>query len=195
MVAQRYKKEFKPMQNAEEYNSLTDLLLSETKRVNNIIQQFLKYARPPSLNKKKIEIREIIKDVAAMAETQCNSKGLKFEVDCDCEQSVIVDADLMKQALLNILQNSVEATRAGNISLKVRKLKKNVEIRISDTGPGISEDQISKIFNLYFTTKPSGTGMGLSIVQQIVSQHNGTIRVESKVGNGTEFIIEIPAGQ
>jgi PAS domain S-box-containing protein len=192
MVAQRYEKEFKPVKNAEEYNKMTNVLLSETRRVNNIIQQFLRFARPPKLNKSKIQIKELMRDIAAMGETQCKTKGLRFEVKCECEQEVNIDIDLMKQALLNILQNSIDATRKGKIFIDVRKAGEKIEIEISDTGSGIPRDKLDKIFNLYFTTKPSGTGMGLSIVQQIISQHNGNLKVESVEGKGSKFIIELP---
>ena len=192
MVAQRYKKEFKPSGKADEYNSMTDVLLSETKRVNNIIQQFLRFARPPKLNKTEIEVKDLVKDVSAMIEAQCRSKKLEFELKCNCEQRINVDKDLMKQALLNILQNSVDAVKKGKIIFEVEKSKSGILFTISDTGPGIPQDKLDKIFNLYFTTKPSGTGMGLSIVQQIISQHNGTINVESEAGKGTKFTIEIP---
>jgi two-component system sensor histidine kinase HydH len=194
MVAQRYKKEFKPKGKADEYNAMTDVLLSETKRVNNIIQQFLRFARPPKLNKTEIEVKDLVKDVSAMIEAQSRSKKLEFELKCNCEQKINVDKDLMKQALLNILQNSVDAVKKGKITFEVTKSKSGILFTISDTGPGIPPDKLDKIFNLYFTTKPSGTGMGLSIVQQIISQHNGTINVESESGKGTKFIIEIPAG-
>ncbi len=192
MIAQRYKKEFKPAENKKEYNSLTDVLLTETKRVNNIIQQFLRFARPPKLNKTPVKIDNLVKDVSAMIEPQCKSKGLDFEVNCDCEVMVNMDIDLMKQVLLNILQNSIDATDKGKISVLVVKDKNKIVFELSDTGSGISKDKMDKIFNLYFTTKPSGTGMGLSIVQQIISQHNGFIKVESELGKGTKFIIEIP---
>jgi two-component system sensor histidine kinase HydH len=192
MVAQRYKKEFKPAGKAGEYNSMTDVLLSETNRVNNIIQQFLRFARPSKLNKTQIEVKDIVKDVSAMIEAQCRSKKLEFELKCNCEQKINVDKDLMKQALLNILQNSVDAVKKGKITLEVAKSRSGILFVISDTGPGIPQDKLDKIFNLYFTTKPSGTGMGLSIVQQIISQHNGTISVESETGKGTKFSIEIP---
>jgi PAS domain S-box-containing protein len=192
MVAQRYKKEFKPAENKKEYNSLTDVLLTETKRVNNIIQQFLRFARPPKLNKTPVKIDNLVKDVSAMIEPQCKSKGLGFVVNCDCEIFVNLDIDLMKQVLLNILQNSIDATDKGKISVRVEKVKNKMIFELSDTGSGIPKDKLDKIFNLYFTTKPSGTGMGLSIVQQIISQHNGFLRVESEPDKGTKFIIEIP---
>ncbi len=194
MIAQRYKKEFKPQENIEEYDSMTDVLLSETKRVNSIIQQFLRFARPPRLNKSEVIVSDLINNISAMIEPQCRSKKLEFEVKCDCSQKVKLDIDLMKQVLLNMLQNSIDATSKGRISLAARKSGSLLVIEISDTGHGIPEDKMDKIFNLYFTTKQRGTGMGLSIVQQIVSQHSGTVKVESKPGKGTKFTIEIPVG-
>ena len=192
MIAQRYKKEFKPEGNPEEYNSMTEVLLTETKRVNNIIQQFLRFARPPKLNKSIVKVNELVKDISALVEPQCKAKGLAFEVKCDCDQIVNIDIDLMKQVLLNILQNSIEAAHEGKVMLNAYVYSDKLVIEISDTGPGIPQDKLDKIFNLYYTTKQSGTGMGLSIVQQIVSQHDGSVKVESKQGEGAKFTIEIP---
>jgi len=99
----------------------------------------------------------------------------------------------MKQALDNLLHNAFDAIENnGEVKIESYRRDNNLIIKISDNGKGISDDEMTKIFNLYFTTKPNGTGLGLSIVNQIVAEHGGTIKAESKINEGTTFIIEIP---
>ncbi|MCK5456465.1 MAG: ATP-binding protein, partial [Melioribacteraceae bacterium] len=103
------------------------------------------------------------------------------------------DKNQIKQVLINLIQNSIEAIKKdGKLSIKIFNENNLVTITFSDTGPGISENDLERIFDLYFTTKAEGTGIGLSIIQRIVSEHNGLITVESKEGEGTSFIIKLP---
>ena len=104
-----------------------------------------------------------------------------------------IDAELMKQALINILQNAFEATEQnGTVKVESYKESTNAIITISDTGKGISEKNLKKIFDLYFTTKKDGNGLGLSITQKIISQHNGSIELLSEENIGTTFKIILP---
>ena len=99
----------------------------------------------------------------------------------------------MTQALLNVLQNALDATpKGGKIALQVTRKRGSTVFEIVDDGIGIPADRIERIFDLYFTTKPQGTGMGLAITQQIVTQHHGMIDVESEPNRGTTFSISIP---
>jgi signal transduction histidine kinase len=196
MIAQRYDKEFKPKENVKEYRSLTNVLLTETRRVNNIIQQFLRFARPRKLNPTDVSSKVLLDDLAAVAGVQCKTKGIDFTIEAKVQRQLHIDVELMKQALLNILQNAVDATpKGGAIALKFYTSGNKVKFEITDTGKGIIGENIGKIFNLYYTTKPEGTGVGLSIVQQIISQHNGEIKVESKPGKVTKFTIELPTNK
>jgi signal transduction histidine kinase len=108
-------------------------------------------------------------------------------------ETVMLDPDQMKQALLNLLQNSLEAVgEGGRIHLSGKKDKNDYIVEVLDDGPGIPPEQRNKIFNLYYTTKSNGTGMGLPIVYQIVRAHGGEVSVESRPGEGTLFRIRIP---
>jgi signal transduction histidine kinase len=105
------------------------------------------------------------------------------------------DFDKMKQVFQNLIQNSLDASPpGGKIIVTAQKSEHDrIEITVSDSGSGIPLEVQPKIFNLYFTTKASGTGIGLSIVQQIIGQHQGVIALESQEGKGTRFILNIPA--
>ena len=103
------------------------------------------------------------------------------------------DADLIKQALMNIIQNAFDAVKkGGQITLQYYKVKNDLVILISDNGVGITTEQQKKIFDLYYTSKKEGNGLGLSISQKIISQHNGLISVSSEVNKGTTFKINLP---
>jgi signal transduction histidine kinase len=105
----------------------------------------------------------------------------------------VIDAEQMTQALLNLLQNALDATpRGGSISLRATEEAGAVVFKINDTGTGIPAESMNRIFDLYFTTKADGTGMGLAITQQIVSQHGGYINVTSEPRKGSTFTIGIP---
>ncbi|HEX9657155.1 MAG TPA: ATP-binding protein [Bacteroidota bacterium] len=105
----------------------------------------------------------------------------------------MIDQEQMTQAILNLLQNALDETeRSGKITLHCRQAKDTLMVTVQDTGRGIPPDKVRKIFDLYYTTKPEGTGMGLPIAQQIITQHGGSIDVRSAEGRGTRFEITIP---
>jgi PAS domain S-box-containing protein len=193
MIAQRFEKEFLPSDGVQEYKSLASVLKSEVRRVNHIIQQFLRFARPPQLNLSRIALKHFVEQVVTLFESQARGKGIQFKTNVDCDVELRLDREQMTQAILNLLQNALEATPAGGIITLVCSASNGaVTIVVQDTGSGIPQDRLDKIFNLYYTTKADGTGMGLAITQQIVLQHQGTIEVKSEEGKGTQFIIAIP---
>lgn len=193
MITQRFEKEFQPREGVQEYQSLASVLKSEVRRVNHIIQQFLRFARPPQLNLNRIALKQFINQVVTLFESQARAKGIHFQTKIDCDVELRLDREQMTQAILNLLQNALDATPAGGINtLSCTASNGAVTIVVQDTGSGIPKDRLDKIFNLYYTTKPDGTGMGLAITQQIVLQHQGTIEVKSEEGKGTRFNITIP---
>ena len=193
MIAQRLNKEFIPTSSQTEYNDITQLLRTEVNRVNKIITQFLNYAKPIELNLKPVELKPYFEEVFHLFEDQAKQKAIKFILQKDDSLNIKFDPDLIKQTLLNIVQNAFDAVNnGGEVILQYFKAKKDFIIQVSDNGIGISQDQQKKIFDLYFTTKKDGNGLGLSISQKIISQHNGSISVSSKVNNGTTIKIILP---
>lgn len=193
MIAQRYDNEFTPDENTDEYKNMTGVLLSETKRVNNIIQQFLRFARPPKINLVEISSADFMNDIKQTAAIPANLKGITIDFLSGNPFKLKIDTEQMKQAMINLINNAIDAVgEKGKIIFELLNKGDYAEISISDNGCGISKENLTKIFNLYFTTKTNGTGLGLSLVQQIISQHNGAIKAESTPGTGTKFIITIP---
>jgi two-component system sensor histidine kinase HydH len=193
MIAQRFAKEFVPRTGAREYRKLAKVMQDEARRVNGIIRQFLSFARPPELHRQRIAVSDLVGHVSSLFSGQAADKGITFTASPDRNATVSLDSEQMKQALLNLLQNALEATPAGGkIELTGTVLPEGTRFTVADTGPGIPAASLDKIFNLYYTTKPDGTGLGLSITQQIVAQHGGTIEVSSTEGKGTVFTILLP---
>ena len=193
MIAQRLNKEFIPTSGQTEYNDITQLLRTEVNRVNKIITQFLNYAKPIEINLKPVELKPYFEEVFHLFEDQAKQKAIKFILQKDDSINIKFDPDLIKQTLLNIIQNAFDAVNNGEeVIVHYYKAKKDFIIQVSDNGVGISEEQQKKIFDLYFTTKKDGNGLGLSISQKIISQHNGSISVSSKVNNGTTIKIILP---
>ena len=193
MIAQRLNKEFNPTTNQNEYSDITQLLRNEVNRINKIITQFLSYAKPIDLNIKPVELKSYFKEIYHLFEDQAKQKEIKFILQNKDSFILNIDADLIKQSLMNIIQNAFDAIKKeGEVIVKYFSVRNNLIIEISDNGIGISPEQQKKIFDLYFTTKKDGNGLGLSISQKIISQLNGSISVISKVNSGTTFKIILP---
>lgn len=193
MIAQRYEREFVPRSGAKEYRTLTKVLKHEAARVNGIVQAFLRFARPPRVKFADTSSMSFVEHVATLFEEQARNKKVRFDWNDDVPGTLSIDRDQMTQAVLNLLQNALDAVaKGGTISLNARGVDDSVVITVADDGEGIPKDKLDRVFDLYFTTKPDGTGMGLAIAQQIVSRHHGTISVESERRTGTTFTIRLP---
>ena len=195
MIAQRFSMEFVPRRGAAEYRALTGVLRTEAQRVNAIITHFLRFARPPRLHREAINPGELITHCAALVDPRMKEKEISFTVTHHGDEPVMLDRDQMTQALLNLLLNALEATPVGGkIALASWTDHNGAVITVTDTGHGIGPEAIEKVFNLYYTTKADGTGMGLPMAQQIVAQHQGRLEVESTPGKGTRCTVRVPPG-
>lgn len=193
MIAQRLNKEFEVTSNNSEFNEITGLLRSEVNRINKIINQFLSYAKPLDIKPAVVDLKKFFKDINHLFEEQARQKNINFIVKGDDTLSFIFDADLIKQALMNIIQNAFDAVNENaNVSLTYSSFSSSLNIEIKDNGKGIPDDVQKRIFDLYYTTKKDGNGLGLSIAQKIVAQHNGFIQLSSSLNKGTTFKIILP---
>ena len=193
MIAQRLNKEFTPADNQKEYADITLLLRKEVDRVNKIITQFLSYSKPIDLVIKKVNINLYLEEIFRLFESQAKQKKINFILKNNESFDIKIDPDLIKQSLMNILQNAFDAVKENDkVVLNYYKQKSTFIIEVSDSGKGISPEQLKKIFDLYFTTKKDGNGLGLSISQKIITQHKGNISVSSEVNKGTIFKITLP---
>ena len=201
MTAQRLRREFLssvPESGPEraELEDLLSVMTSETQRIDRIVQQFLEYARPPRLAPESVDLCALVRDAGERASSLALSRGVRVEVKAPGSDTALVDPAQLREALDNLIRNAIDATPAdGRVSLAVRRDSAGHAIEVRDSGRGIEPTELPKIFDLYYTTKPDGTGVGLAVTQQIVTGHGGTIEVDSKPGAGTLMTVRLPAGR
>jgi len=196
MGLQRLKREFLPQEDSkrEEYLSFTEVILKEIRRVNEIIEQFLTLSRPFQLNLSVSSLQDLLKNLITLFQEEASSLGITLQTEWKDDLSPIkMDSEKLTQALINIMKNGMQAMEKGGIlRIEAHSLKDCVSVVISDSGSGISPDQMEKIFNYYYTTKEKGVGLGLPIAHRIIEAHGGQLTVESKVGVGTKVTITLP---
>ena len=186
IIAQRLGLDFQPKEDHDSYSKLIKTIREEITRINKIVEQFLRFARKPKLILKRENISVVLFKAINIITAEAQLKNIQINKEITDEIIIDIDQDQILQALLNVLKNSIQAIEQnGKIDIKLKRLPNESLIEITDTGKGIEKQNLNKIFNLYYTTKPEGTGIGLSIVNQIISEHNGRIEVESKADNGT----------
>lgn len=177
------------------FADLTLQLKSEVARINQQISDFLNYSRPAHVNLRAIDARGVIEDSLRIVEHQAAENDIKIGVvEHENVPKIIGDPEFLRSVFNNLFINAVQAmgSSGGHLSVKISPDNGFVRYDISDTGAGIPPENLSKIFEPYFSTKETGTGLGLAIVQKIVELHNGTIDVESNVGGGTKFAVKLP---
>ena len=175
---------------------LTDQLKTEVARINRHITDFLKYSRPSKLELQDLDIRAEAEDALRLVEARASECGIETKIEQDgTVPRVIADRESLRSVFTNLVINAVEAIDGdgGSVSIRLSNTDQNsVKVEVIDTGRGISPEDISKVFEPYFSTKETGTGLGLAIVKKAVDDHGGTISVASKEGSGTTFTIILP---
>jgi len=175
-------------------NSL-QVLEGEVQRLDRVVLGFLKFMRPQELEISSVDVNELIKREVRLLEAEWRKKGIHFILECEAGLLPIsADPDLLGQVFLNIILNACQAMEeGGTIRITTASHQTNdIRILISDEGPGIPPEVREKIYHLYYTTKPQGSGLGLPLAYRFVQLHEGVIDVQSEVGKGTTFIIQLP---
>lgn len=169
---------------------------TELRRLENIVTQFLQLAAPSALEIENVDLAATGHYVAALLRPDAAQRGVEMELDFDPALTPIAaDSDRLKQVLLNLMINALQAVpQGGRIGLQIRPSHEppGALIRVWDTGPGVPADKASTIFDPFFTTKTGGSGLGLWIVQQIITAHGGSIRVGDRPGGGALFTLLLP---
>jgi signal transduction histidine kinase len=178
------------------------VLTSEVTRLDRVVRTFLDFNRPVQVRLEKVDLAEATAEVIAFIEPEAVMRRIRTSFDRP-ERPIIIEADrdLLRQALLNIAVNAIEAMEGaerdgvevqGELRIHLEPTEDSCVVAIADTGPGIPSDQREKIFQLYYTTRPQGTGIGLAMAFRAAQLHGGTIEVNSEMGKGTEFRIVLP---
>jgi signal transduction histidine kinase len=169
----------------------------EVARLDYIISQFLGAVRPVPLQLVRVSVNRLLEEVLQFMSAEIENRGVKVETDFGASlPATMLDVDQLKQAFFNLIKNSLQAmSSGGKLTVKTNELGDHVVVTIADTGEGIDPDRIKKIFEPFYTTKESGTGLGLLIVDRVVRQHGGWVEVSSRKGKGTTFRIAFPSSE
>lgn len=185
-----------------EFRDYCNIIKEEISRLEDTINSFLFSVRKLVLNLEDININSLILSTVDFLKYEIENNNIKIDIKFDIENLILkIDEKYIKQCLINIIQNSIDSiiekkkhnkSDENNISIKLKLLDNYALISIKDTGIGIKEEELSKIFEPYFTTKRNGTGLGLTNVIRIIEAHNGSFNIDSKYGVGSEAIIKLP---
>jgi signal transduction histidine kinase len=166
----------------------------ETSRLVGLLEDFLRYARTLQITPQTCQVNDLIQELLDFIAPKAAQLGIQVRSFLAPGLPTLqADPKLLKQALLNLVLNAEEAMPAGGeLIVRTASDPEAVQIDVTDTGAGIPDHQLAKIFNLYFSTKETGSGLGLCTTRRIVELHGGSIAVESEVGKGTHFTVRLP---
>ena len=186
-----------PEQFDEVFRESSRTLLAEISNLKRIIERFSEFSKMPQPKFQRVQVNELIQGVVQLFQAQMAAPG-HAKIQCELQldphlEAVEADADQLHRAILNLVLNAQDAMPGGGrLSLRTRNEDGKVMIEVGDTGSGLTPEECARIFTPYYTSKQQGTGLGLAIVQSVVSDHGGTIHVQSEPGRGTTFVIELP---
>jgi signal transduction histidine kinase len=186
-----------PEQFDEVFRESSRTLLAEIANLKGIIGRFSEFSKMPQPEFRPTQVNGVIRGVMQLFQAQLEAPG-RAKIVCELQldphlQPVPADAELLHRAISNLILNAMDAMPlGGRLTLGTRGDSGKVVIEIADTGSGLTSEECARIFTPYYTSKQHGTGLGLAIVQSVVSDHGGTIRVQSEPGRGTTFVIELP---
>ncbi|MBN1697900.1 MAG: PAS domain S-box protein [Spirochaetales bacterium] len=173
-----------------------NVINEEVNRLNKVILDFLFAVRPIDTELEIRDLNQVVNELLEFLKYELEKAHVGLEVKLGRIPRIEIDEKYLKQALLNIIQNALSAMpEGGTLNVESRRDEDRVCLEITDTGKGIPQDIMDKIFEPYFTTKDFGSGLGLTLVYKIIKEHNGDIYVESKEGNGTTFVLSFPIPQ
>ncbi|MCF6157901.1 MAG: PAS domain S-box protein [wastewater metagenome] len=174
---------------------IVSIVQKELIRLSGFIEECLHFSKTGELNKDYVKVDELLEEIVSLLAPQAQLNGIQIKLNISGKMPEIkIDRDKIKQAILNILINSIEAMPdGGRLSVNAGCIEREIAISCQDTGPGIPDEIKNEIFNLFYSTKEGGTGVGLSLAQNIIQAHGGIIRLDQTV-QGSKFVITIPTG-
>jgi len=177
-----------------------DIISNEIHRLDRVVQTLVDFNRPIELRLKNTDVRRVLEEVTQLASPEAAQNGVSIDVQLGTEAlPVLIDYDLVKQAFDNVVLNGVQAMpEGGSLRISARRNDKAAVIEVRDSGPGIPPEVRDKVFNLYFTTKKTGSGIGLAMTYRVLQMHHGSLDFDTELGRGTTFRLCLPlvvAGQ
>ena len=168
-----------------------DVLLRETERLESVVSDFVRFASGHALRLERTDLNQLAGELLDFLAPQAERARVRLVRELHRPLAAVeADPNLLRQAVVNLLVNALQALpQGGEIAVRTREDGPWVKLEVADTGPGIPPEHLEKIFNLYFSTKPGGTGLGLPMVKKIVEEHKGTVDVQTQPGRGTAFTV------
>jgi signal transduction histidine kinase len=197
MATQRLKRDFVPgdQSKVDDFQNLSSVIRDEIKRLNGIIEEFLTFSKSRRLELSEFSVVEVLQKIVSLIREEASARGVTIETKWNQAPAVIpMDINKLQQSFLNLIKNAMEAMPAeGKITIAVDKEGKNyIVVSISDTGCGMTAEEIERIFSPEYTTKEKGLGLGIPLASEIIRGHGGEIRVISRIGYGTTFKVVLP---
>ncbi|MBI3031098.1 MAG: PAS domain S-box protein [Candidatus Rokubacteria bacterium] len=182
------------------HDRLVEIVLRESDRLNQIVKEFLEYARPAPLHPIRINVGEVLDEVLLLLEHRALPPDLKIAREYDGAGTALVDPQQFRQAIWNLCLNALEAMPAGGelrigAGMVTERKTRKLEIWVADTGTGIDPESLPHVFEPFFSTKPEGSGIGLALVHRVIQDHGGDIEVRSEPGVGTTFTLRLPLAE
>jgi nitrogen fixation/metabolism regulation signal transduction histidine kinase len=186
-------REQSPQEFEETFRESASTLLSEIVNLKNIINRFSDFSKMPQPQLQNVSLAELISGVVRVYQQQLQKSKIECRTEFAGVDAIAADPDLLHRALSNLVLNAIDAMPdGGTLTLRTSRTQDSARLEVSDTGAGLSSEECSRLFTPYYTSKLHGTGLGLAVVQSIVSDHGGRISVNSQPGQGATFIIELP---
>ena len=174
----------------------TEIVGDEIGRLSRLLTEFLELARPRGPVRELVHFSKLVEEVLDLEQGPASARGVLVERDLGSDCVLVGDPEKLKQVVLNLVMNGLEAMKEGGaLGVRVAYEGDRVRLEVEDTGTGIEPFALAQVFDPFFTTKEGGTGLGLSIVRKIVDQHQGEVRIESEPGNGTRATVLLPRGR
>jgi signal transduction histidine kinase len=169
------------------------IVSQEVDKMNGLVHRLLDFARPSAPKLERVRLSSLVQDTVAFLQGTLLKRHVTVRMTLSPDDAVLADPAQLRQAILNVLLNSIEAMPGpGTIAVSTARENGSLAVVIADSGPGIPRRDLQRVFDPFYTTKPGGTGLGLSVVHTILREHGGRVRVRSQVGKGTEVRLLLP---
>lgn len=178
-----------------QFSRILSSIKDEIVRLNRMVTDLLNYGRPSTLDMSAIDMTDLVNETMELVKPQAEEQGVEVKIEQNSQETQVNgDWERLKSCISNIAINALQAMpTGGSLTARIGRSNGQVEVTITDTGIGISEESLAKVFEPYFSTKKAGFGLGLAVTKKIVEEHNGSIEVDSQLEHGTTFTVKLPA--
>ena len=178
---------------AENFDALLSSMKQEIRRLNRLVSDFLDYGKPLKLNIQRTQVERMLDDVVEIIRAKAAGEGVEIKKQYEFSPDIMVDPELMKTCIMNVLTNAFQAMpEGGTLTIRTGRDDGRFVLSVADTGVGVERENLSKVFEPFYTTKNTGLGLGLATTKRIVEEHGGKIEIHSEGGAGSDVIISLP---